>query len=118
MRQELAEMTERVSALHGRAASSTPAEPLLDEVEDALAAGYAQALAGDAWSMATEQRLHELISDPDVPVRGRELRKLAGEHAACQRDLIDLRRELAALRDERDRLRSVVLPASAASRRR
>lgn len=113
MRPQLATMTERVAALRSRSADSASVDGLLDEIEDALAEGYAHALAGDAWSMASEQRLHELISDADVPVRGGELRRLAGEHAAFQRDLIELRRQLAALRHHRDGLRTAAHTTSA-----
>ena len=105
MRPELATMTERVAALRERSAAPAAAEAVLDEIEDALAEGYAQALAGDAWSMRSEQRLHDLISSVD-PVRGGDLRTLAGDHTRFQHDLIELRRELAALRRERDRLRA------------
>lgn len=37
-------------------------------------------------------------------MRGRELRTLANEHAAFQQDVVALRRELAQLRKDRDRL--------------
>lgn len=101
---ELAAITERISALRGRSTDPANAAPLLDEIEDALAVGYAHALAGDAWSMRSEQRMQDLISDADIPVRGHELRRLARDHARLQRDLITLRRELAQLRRDRDRL--------------
>jgi len=103
---ELVTISERIASLRNRSASAAGGQALVAEIEDALAHGYAEALAGDAWSMRTEQRLQELISDTDVPVRGRELRVLASEHSGFQRDLIALRRELAELCHDRDRLRA------------
>jgi hypothetical protein len=104
MRPDLTTVIERVAELRERAHAGAPDVRLLAEIEDTLTEGYAHALAGDAWSMRSEQRLHELISDADSPVRGRELRSLAGEHARFQNDVMSLRRELAALRHDRDRL--------------
>jgi hypothetical protein len=104
MRPDLATVIERVAALHERANGGVPDRRLLAEIEDTLTEGYAHALAGDAWSMHSEQRLHELISDIEAPVRGRQLRTLAGEHARFQQDVMALRRALADLRHDRDRL--------------
>jgi hypothetical protein len=101
---DLATMIQRVAALRERAHIRATDIGLLAETEDMLTEGYAHALAGDAWSMQSEQRLHELINDINSPVRGRDLRSLAGEHARFQRDVMALRRELADLRHERDRL--------------
>ena len=83
---------------------STPPETLLEQIEDVLSEGYGQALAGDAWSISREERLQQLLSDADVPFRARHLRLLAAEHADFQRDLVALRRELAELRSDRERL--------------
>jgi ABC-type phosphate transport system auxiliary subunit len=80
-------------------------EALLAQIDDRLTEGYAWALSGDAWSMRTEQLLHELDGDT-LAVDDRGLRLLAREHVRFRRDLIALRRELAALRRERDRLRA------------
>lgn len=99
-------MIERVSRLRDEAASGAPPEALLARIEDALSEGYAQALAGDAWSTRTERALHELISESGAPARARELRALTSRHARFQRELIALRRELAGLRRDRDRLRA------------
>ena len=99
-------MIERVAALRVDLRGRTPGEALLAQIEDTLTEGYAHALTGDAWSMRSEQRLHDLISNSESPVRGRELRALAYEHARFQGDVIALRRELAELRHDRDRLRA------------
>jgi len=106
MRPDLASAIERVTRLHDETCAAAPAAVLLDRIEDALSTGYAQALEGDAWSMELEQRLQAIIDNPAHPVRGREVRALAAEHGALQRELIALRRELAGLRADRDRIRS------------
>ena len=99
-------MIERVAALRVHVRGRTSGHALLAEIEDTLTEGYAHALSGDAWSMRSEQRLHDLISNSESPVRGRELRALATEHARFQNDVIALRRELAELRNDRDRLQA------------
>lgn len=108
MHPDLRETTQRIASLRALSARTPPPGLLLEEIEDVLTGGYARALEGDAWSMRTERRLNELISDGRVSIRGRELRLLATEHAGFQRELIALRRELAALRRDRDRLREGV----------
>ncbi len=104
MHPDLAPMIQRVARLRDEAARPAPRQSLLDEIEDALSEGYGQALEGDAWSMTTEQRLYELMTDADVPARGRKLRALATEHARFQSSVLALRSDLAALRRDRDRL--------------
>ena len=106
MRPNLAAMIDRVVALREHVRDRAPDAALLVEVEDTLSEGYAHALAGDAWSTRSEQRLHELINDAQSPVRGRDVRSLAAEHGRLQREVVALRRELAELRHERDRLRA------------
>lgn len=99
-------MIKRVAALREQVHTSAPGETLLAEIEDTLSEGYAHALTGDAWSMRSEQRLHELINDSRSALRGRDLRHLANQHAAFERDVIALRRALAELRQDRDRLQA------------
>jgi hypothetical protein len=104
MRPDLLEMTERVARLRDDAVIGDACPQLLARIEDALSEGYGLALTGDAWSIRNEERLHEIISDTNTPVRGRALRTIATEHARFERDLIGLRRALAELRRDRDRL--------------
>ncbi|MGH2839854.1 MAG: hypothetical protein ACRDKY_03395 [Solirubrobacteraceae bacterium] len=99
-------MIERITRLREESTRSSRREALLEDIEDALSEGYARALTGDAWSEQTEHRLHELLTDIDVPARGRTLRMLAREHTGFQAELIALRRELAELQRDRDRLRA------------
>lgn len=105
MSPDLSNVVERVTRLRARSLAAAGSDALRVELEDALAEGYALALAGDAWSMRTEQRLHELLSEL-APGVGPELRDLATEHARFQREHVALRRELAELSRDRDRLRS------------
>ncbi len=44
------------------------------EIEYIVREGYAEALMGDAWSIESEQRLHDLIDDAESPTCGRERR--------------------------------------------
>ena len=106
MSPDLATMTGHVAALREVSAGSTATETLLAQIEDRLTEGYAWALNADAWSMRTEQRLHELGNDTLVVVDDCDYRGLAHEHVLFRRELSALRRELAALRRERDRLRA------------
>jgi hypothetical protein len=103
MRPDLSPIHARVHTLRESAAGGIAGEELFAEIEDALMEGYAAALGGDAWSLATEQRLHELMIDPES---GAELGALAAEHARFQRELIGLRRALSELWRDRDRLRA------------
>ena len=105
MSPDLTAMIERVRLLRDAVAGRTASVALLAEIDEVLTEGYARALNGDAWSTRTEERLHELINDPSEPVRARELRAVATDHAGFQRDLIELRERLAELWSERDRLR-------------
>ena len=115
MRPDLVNIIERVEALRAQTdvRAGEADEALLAQIEDLLTEGYAYALDGDAWSMRSEERLHELINDTDSIVRGRELRQLASEHARFQREVVALRRELAELRHDRDRVRALARAASA-----
>jgi hypothetical protein len=102
MRPDLAPIHARVRRLREISADGVASEELFADIEDALMEGYAGALSGDAWSLATEERLHELMTDPDS---GSELGALAADHARFQRQLIALRRSLSDLWRDRDRLR-------------
>jgi len=104
MRPDVQSATDRVIAIRARMQGEPAGEGARQECEDALSEGYAQALAGDAWLAHTEQRLHELIDDASIPVRGRDLRLLVREHTDLERCVIELRRELDGLRREHDRV--------------
>jgi hypothetical protein len=106
MSPDLAAMIERVAHLCAELPDRPLSTGLLAEVDEVLTAGYARALNGDAWSTRTEERLHELIYDAGAPLRARELRAIATDHAGFQRDLVELRAKLAELGTERSRLRA------------
>ena len=107
-------MTDRVMALIDLAADSrAPSERLLERMEDTLSEGYGLALAGDAESMRAEEHLHEIINDMSSPARGATVRAIATEHALLEHDIIELRRRLAELRRQRDRLHAASHAASA-----
>ncbi len=113
MSPDLSAMIERVTRLCDELTRRKPSASLIAEIDDVLTEGYARALTGDAWSTRTEQRLHELMSDPTAPVRSADLRAVAGDHAGFQRDLVELRRSLAELWHTRDRLSAGSRSASA-----
>jgi hypothetical protein len=102
MRPDLAPIHARVRGLRETSAGAVASDALFAEIEDALMEGYASALSGDAWSLATEERLHALMIAPDG---GEELGTLAADHARFQRQLIALRRSLSDLWRDRDRMR-------------
>jgi hypothetical protein len=108
MSPDLAMMIERVARLCAELEDRVPSAELLATIDELLTAGYERALNGDAWSTRTEERLHELLYDETAPVRARELRAIATDHAGFQRDLIELRAKLAELWTERNRLRSAL----------
>ena len=103
MQPDLAAATEKVLRLRRATVSGAASETLLAQIEDVLSEGYAEALAGDAWSLRMEERMQELIDDAVAEERV-ALRAIASEHLRFQRALIALRGELAGLRGDRDRL--------------
>ena len=103
MRPDVENATARIVAIRARLSGGPGGDVSESENEDALSEGYARALAGDAWLARTEQRLHEIIDDTTIPVRGRDLRMLVRDHAEVQRHVIALRRELEGLRRDRER---------------
>ena len=113
MLHDVEDATKLVAAARARVARLPPGVVAVREIDDVLTQGYARALEGDAWLMHAEERLHELIDGPAVPTRGRELRTIARAHDDFQQRVIELRRELEALRLERTRMRSRSHAASA-----
>ncbi|MFP5364139.1 MAG: hypothetical protein ACLGI5_15580 [Thermoleophilia bacterium] len=106
MRPDVETATDRVAAARARLARTSEPDRLADQIEDALSEGYAQALAGDAWVSAAERHLHEMIGDPTIDLRGRDIRALVREHRDLQRRIVELRCELESLRREHDRMRT------------
>lgn len=104
MSPDLTALIWRITQLREDLARSSASRELMADIDDVLTEGYARALTGEAWSTRTEHRLHELITDATTHIQAGELREIAADHATFQRDLIELRRELAELWHERDRL--------------
>ena len=101
---DLTPISDRVDALCVRAERAPADRQLLEEIETTLCDGYAEALAGDAWSARTERRMEELIMEIPAPGAARELRTLARRHSDFQVRLILLRRNLVRLRAEFERI--------------
>lgn len=75
------------------------------EIEAALVDGYADALAADGWLAELAQRAHAVVDDPSPASAGTVLHELARERRAVERHLVQLRQELASLREERQHAR-------------
>ena len=101
---DLTPISDRVAEMCARAERFADGPGLLEEIESVLCDGYAEALAGDAWSARTERRMQELIIAIPAPGAARELRGLSRRHGDFQVRLVLLRRRLVALRAEFDRL--------------
>ena len=106
MLEDVEDATRMVVAARARVARLPPGVVAVREIDDVLTEGYARALEGDAWLLEAEERLHELIDHSSAPTRGHQLRTIAREHDDYQQRVIELRRELEALRQERARMRS------------
>jgi hypothetical protein len=104
MHPDLTPISDRVDALCARAERAPSDRLLLDEIESTLCDGYAEALAGDAWSARMERDMQKLIAASPAPGASRELRALSRTHGDFQIRLVLLRRSLVRLRAEFDRL--------------
>ena len=111
---DLTPISDRVDALCARAERAPADRLLLDEIESTLCDGYAEALAGDAWSARAEREMQELITAIPAPGAARELRALARRHGDFQVRLVLLRRSLVRLRAEFERIGSHAQAADAA----
>jgi hypothetical protein len=88
----------RIDRLLARAARDVDAR-LLAEMEDALATGYAYALAGDARSGRLRRRLDALAGEITGEGAAAEVRRLALEQRALEDSTRELRSRLAVLRE-------------------
>ncbi len=106
MRPDVQAATDRAIAARAQLAALAPHSVPPPEIEGELCSGYMHALDGDAWLAQVEDRLTVAVAaDRSSPINCREPFALAAEHNEFRLGLIALRRELAALRDEHDRLR-------------
>jgi hypothetical protein len=90
-----AELRERIEML----LSSRDAS--LDEVEEALTAGYGYALSLDSQRLRIERRITELAAHAEDPETAGELRKLWLRSRTLTSELSDLRALLGQLKNER-----------------
>lgn len=105
VRRDIELLTDRVAAARARLAGLAAAELPARELDDMLGDGYAVALAGDAWVAQSQQRLDELLENAAVLARSRrDLHAHTRERLELQRSVAGLRRELAALRVDVDKL--------------
>jgi hypothetical protein len=91
-------MEHRIDRLLERAAGRVD-EGLLEEMEDALATGYAYALAGDARCRRIRRRLDALVEDPLDAGAATEARRLALEERTVEMFTRGLRSRLAPMRE-------------------
>src|SRR3954449_6533338 len=91
---DLTPISDRVAELCARAERFAGGPALLEEIESVLCDGYAEALAGDAWSARTERRMQELIVAIPAAGAARELRTLSRRHGDFQVRLVLLRRRV------------------------
>jgi hypothetical protein len=90
-------LIERLERLAVRADSSSGDAELLAEIEDALSAGYADALSGEGRLVQLEDRLDALLNSSGE-ARAEELRRIVTEHRALERSVARLRAALEPLR--------------------
>jgi chromosome segregation ATPase len=82
--------------------------PSLDEIEDILTAGYANALALDAERLRIERKIAEIAAnlDADEDSRAAELTSLSQRLTAADGDLAQLRLLLSSLRTRANEVRT------------
>jgi chromosome segregation ATPase len=82
--------------------------PSLDEIEDTLTAGYANALALDAERLRIERKIAEIATnlDADHEPRAAELATLSQRLTAADGDLAQLRLLLSSLRTRANEVRT------------
>jgi hypothetical protein len=82
--------------------------PSLDEIEDTLTAGYANALALDAERLRIERKIAEIAAnlDADEDPRAAELATLSQRLIAADGDLAQLRLLLSSLRTRANEVRT------------
>jgi hypothetical protein len=83
--------------------------PSLANIEDALTAGYARAMALEADQARLQRRIADMavsLADDEAAIRAQELRDLARELKSADADLVKLRALLGCLRARADLVRA------------
>ena len=92
------ELATRIESLSSRAAGAGEDARLLAEIEDVLAAGYIEALSGEAQSRRLGERLERVVETIDEPGMAVEVRRLARERRSLDAAVEGLRAQLSILR--------------------
>jgi hypothetical protein len=103
---ESVDIVTRIDRLYSRASEARPTGPLLRDVEDGLAEGYAEALAGEARSRRLAERVEALVETLDEPGAAVELARIVPEKRKLDAQVAVLRERLALLREQFERLRA------------
>ena len=96
----------RIDRLCSRASNARPTGPLLRDIEDGLAEGYVEALAGEARSRRLAERLEALAEIVEQPGAAVELARIVPEKRTLDAQVAVLRDRLAVLRERFEQLRA------------
>ena len=107
---EAIDLVTRIDRLLGRAATARSAAGLLSEIEDVLAEGYGEALAGDARSRRLATRLEELVEGVDQREAAVQIRRIVLEKRGADAQVTVLRVRLGELRERFLQLRALSPP--------
>jgi hypothetical protein len=108
---EAIDLVTRIDRLLGRAATARSAAGLLSEIEDVLAEGYGEALAGDARGRRLAMRLEELVENVDHQREAAlQIRRIVLEKRGVDAQVTVLRVRLGELREQFVHLRALSPP--------
>src|SRR5687767_4171948 len=96
----MSEHTDLLRRLDATASRADDAARRKCALEDVLADGYADALAGEAASRRLQKELQSLLPALDDPAVAKRVRRLALQRRALDEKVSELRDKLARLRDE------------------
>lgn len=100
----------RIDRLSSRASDARPTGPLLRDIEDGLAEGYVEALAGEARSRRLAERLEALVATLDQAGAAVEIARIVPEKRKLDAQVAVLRDRLALLRERFEQLRASSRP--------
>ena len=92
---ESGDIMARIDRLCSRASDARPTGPLLRDIEDGLAEGYVEALAGEARSRRLAERLEALVETLDQPGAAVEIARIVPEKRKLDAQVAVLRDRLA-----------------------
>jgi predicted ArsR family transcriptional regulator len=103
---ESGDLMTRIDRLCSRASDARPTGPLLRDMEDTLAEGYVEALAGEARSRRLAERLEALVETLDQEGAAVEIARIVPEKRKLDAQVAVLRGRLALLRERFEQLRA------------